>query len=176
MPLTLRTAATTFRSRRPRAVLSSPHQQGKTRCNRDDPSSNGLGNYVTIQHTNKLGSTFTTYAHLADGSVTVKKNERLVRGAQIGVMGKTGCADGPHLHFVYQKCVTIFSCSEWNDPDPAPGDIIKSGTPIPNSTYPGVGPAQVAPELSSDAPPIAAVGLKYRFEFVVKQGIPDPHF
>lgn len=54
----------------------------------------GFGNCVMIVHANGWVS---LYAHLS--RVTVQPGWRAVRGERIGLVGSTGIARGPHLHF-----------------------------------------------------------------------------
>lgn len=67
------------------------------------------GNYVTINHGNNI---YSTYYHLKNGSVTVKKGKYVDAGAIIGKVGKTGHATGKHLHFGIKKN------GKWVDPKP----------------------------------------------------------
>lgn len=54
------------------------------------------GNYVVIQH----GERFTTkYLHLNQRSI--KTGDRVAQGKQIGTVGATGLATGPHLHYEF---------------------------------------------------------------------------
>lgn len=54
------------------------------------------GNYVLIDD----GMVYThRYAHLADGSITVKTGDYVNAGDKIGVMGSTGNSTGEHLHY-----------------------------------------------------------------------------
>lgn len=55
---------------------------------------NGYGNVVFIKH---RGNTETVYAHLS--KVMVKRGESVSQGQTIGLVGATGWATGPHLHF-----------------------------------------------------------------------------
>lgn len=55
---------------------------------------NGYGNVVFIQH---RGNTETVYAHLS--KLLVKRGESVSQGQTIGLVGATGWATGPHLHF-----------------------------------------------------------------------------
>ncbi len=54
----------------------------------------GYGNFVEIQHSGGLTS---AYAHMASFSVT--EGATVAQGQQVGVVGATGAAAGPHLHF-----------------------------------------------------------------------------
>ena len=52
------------------------------------------GNFVALDHGGKL---FTTYSHLS--SISVKVNDRIKPGQQLGKAGATGRVSGPHLHW-----------------------------------------------------------------------------
>ena len=54
----------------------------------------GYGNYVSIEHTNGFIS---RYAHFRKRKAF--KNQRVVKGQVIGIMGTTGRSTGRHLHF-----------------------------------------------------------------------------
>lgn len=56
----------------------------------------GYGNYVIIQHSD---GNFTLYAHMYEGSITVKAGDNVEQGQVIGKMGSSGNSTGPHLHF-----------------------------------------------------------------------------
>nr|WP_241839158.1 M23 family metallopeptidase [Rhodoferax antarcticus] len=55
---------------------------------------NGYGNVVFVQHRN---NTETVYAHLS--RLMVKRGDNVTQGQTIGLVGSTGWATGPHLHF-----------------------------------------------------------------------------
>jgi murein DD-endopeptidase MepM/ murein hydrolase activator NlpD len=55
---------------------------------------NGYGNVVFIKH---RGDTETVYAHLS--KLLVKRGDKVSQGQTIGLVGSTGWATGPHLHF-----------------------------------------------------------------------------
>lgn len=57
-------------------------------------------NYVTIEHND---GTLATYSHLKQNGVVVKVGEIVQRGELLGYSGKTGYAQGPHLHFIVYK-------------------------------------------------------------------------
>jgi murein DD-endopeptidase MepM/ murein hydrolase activator NlpD len=56
--------------------------------------SDALGSFVVLTHP---GGYQTVYGHLS--SICVTMNEKLITGAIIGAVGRTGRATGPHLHF-----------------------------------------------------------------------------
>ncbi len=67
------------------------------------------GNVVEITHTTSNGNVYITqYAHLNRFNVSV--GDTVTSGQKIGVMGSTGAATGPHLHF--QVCQN--SCNQSN--------------------------------------------------------------
>ena len=55
---------------------------------------NGYGNVVEIRHSNERS---TLYAHLS--RIDVVQGQRIEQGQDIGAVGATGWATGPHLHF-----------------------------------------------------------------------------
>jgi murein DD-endopeptidase MepM/ murein hydrolase activator NlpD len=59
----------------------------------------GFGNYVILLH--KIGGKqYTTlYAHMQDGTVKVKKGQKVEAGTPLGKMGTTGMSTGKHLHW-----------------------------------------------------------------------------
>jgi murein DD-endopeptidase MepM/ murein hydrolase activator NlpD len=58
---------------------------------------NGYGNVVHVRH----GKDHTTvYAHLS--KMLVKRGQRVEQGDHIGLVGATGWATGPHLHFEFK--------------------------------------------------------------------------
>jgi murein DD-endopeptidase MepM/ murein hydrolase activator NlpD len=57
-------------------------------------SSGGWGKLVVVVH---RGGVRTMYAHLS--KITVRTGQTVVTGQQVGLVGATGDATGPHLHF-----------------------------------------------------------------------------
>lgn len=55
---------------------------------------NGFGNVVFVKHRN---NTETVYAHLS--KMLVQRGQTVAQGQTIGLVGATGWATGPHLHF-----------------------------------------------------------------------------
>jgi len=64
---------------------------------------NGFGNNVIIRHKIKGEWYVTLYAHMANGSVKVKKGQKVEAGTPLGKMGSTGISTGKHLHWELQK-------------------------------------------------------------------------
>ncbi len=58
---------------------------------------NGFGNVVMVKHRNNQT---TVYAHLS--RIAVKKGQAVSQGQNIGAVGSTGWATGPHLHFEFR--------------------------------------------------------------------------
>jgi len=59
----------------------------------------GFGNFVILLH--KIDGKFytTLYAHLQDGTLKVKKGQKVTAGSPLGKMGTTGMSTGKHLHW-----------------------------------------------------------------------------
>jgi murein DD-endopeptidase MepM/ murein hydrolase activator NlpD len=58
---------------------------------------NGYGNVVHVKH---AGEKTTVYAHLS--KLDVRKGQKVDQGQRIGLVGATGWATGPHLHFEFR--------------------------------------------------------------------------
>ena len=57
----------------------------------------GYGNVVIVKHG---GNTTTVYAHLS--RINVRSGQRVQQGDNVGLVGATGWATGPHLHFEFR--------------------------------------------------------------------------
>lgn len=64
---------------------------------------NGFGNSVTLKHKIRGEWYVTLYAHMANGSIKVKKGQAVEPGTPLGKMGSTGLSTGKHLHWELQK-------------------------------------------------------------------------
>jgi murein DD-endopeptidase MepM/ murein hydrolase activator NlpD len=60
-------------------------------------SQNGFGNVIFIKHN---GKNTTVYAHLS--RIDVRKGQSVSQSQNIGAVGSTGWATGPHLHFEFR--------------------------------------------------------------------------
>lgn len=60
----------------------------------------GCGNAVMIDHG---GGWVSQYCHLAQGSLRVRKGQRVERGAPLGHIGSSGGTDYPHLHYAIRN-------------------------------------------------------------------------
>ncbi len=58
---------------------------------------NGFGNVIKVKHQNQ---TSTVYGHLS--KINVRPGQVVSQGQNIGLVGMTGWATGPHLHFEYR--------------------------------------------------------------------------
>ena len=58
---------------------------------------NGFGNVVMVKH---RGESMTVYAHLS--RISVRKGQSIAQGQNLGAVGQTGWATGPHLHFEFR--------------------------------------------------------------------------
>lgn len=131
----------------------------------------GYGNYLKIVHNGYL----TLYAHLND--LTVKLNDRVVRGQLIGHSNNSGFSTAPHLHFGVAPCdgsgnktETQNGFSGYIDPDGArcEWEIHSLTAPImPGSTKP---PVQVP---FDDYPRIIAEGTngKVILTYLIQSGM-----
>jgi hypothetical protein len=71
-----------------------------------DNMSAPLGNYVILDHQN---GEYSFLCHFKQGSVAVRKGQRVIAGEFLGRCGNSGASDIPHLHYHLQ-----------NTPDPFP--------------------------------------------------------
>jgi len=62
----------------------------------------GFGNSVTLRHDIQGKPYVTVYAHMQNGSIKVKKGQRIEAGTPLGKMGTTGVSTGKHLHWELQ--------------------------------------------------------------------------
>ena len=84
--------------------IEAPYK-GKVIAIGNNPS--GFGNSVTLKHKIDGKSYVTIYAHMADGSIKVKKGQKVEAGTPLGKMGSTGASTGKHLHWELQRGTSL---------------------------------------------------------------------
>ncbi len=60
---------------------------------------NGYGNVVVLQHSNGIS---TAYGHLSRFASGLHRGQKVAQGEDIGFVGMTGLATGPHLHYEFR--------------------------------------------------------------------------
>ena len=78
----------------------------------------GYGNLVRIKHASGLTSGYAHLSHIASG---IRAGRAIKQGELIGLVGQTGLATGPHLHFMMAKNGTPVN----------PVPTLKKGEPAP---------------------------------------------
>ncbi len=93
--------------------IVSAHRDGvrdiNIRFNKEYDSKQGCGNVVIINHGSGWNS---WYCHMKNGSVTVKKGDKVTAGQKLGLVGLSGETEYPHLHFqvsYYDKIIDPFT-------------------------------------------------------------------
>jgi hypothetical protein len=66
------------------------------------------GNYVVIDH---LNGEYSVYCHLQEGSIRVRKGDRVNKGMVIAKVGNTGNSSAPHLHFQLTDSPNFFTAN-----------------------------------------------------------------
>lgn len=82
-------------------------------ANGDGAWNGGYGNYVVIQHPN---GTETLYAHMT--KVLTSAGTEVAQGDKIGLVGATGDATGPHVHFEVRGAQNPFTMLSLGATDP----------------------------------------------------------
>lgn len=80
-------------------IIEAPYDGKVLEAKKSTAPGGGFGNYVILLH--KIdGKYYTTlYAHMKDGSLKVKKGQKVTAGQMLGKMGTTGMSTGKHLHW-----------------------------------------------------------------------------
>lgn len=76
---------------------------------------NFCGNYIMIKHDEK---TYSILGHLQQGSVAVKRGEKVKKGQTVALCGNSGNTTDPHLHFHVQDSDIFARVDEsfsWHD-------------------------------------------------------------
>lgn len=79
--------------------IEAPYDGTVLEAKKSTAPGGGFGNYVILLH--KIDGKFYTslYAHMQDGSIKVKKGQKVTAGMPLGKMGTTGMSTGKHLHW-----------------------------------------------------------------------------
>jgi murein DD-endopeptidase MepM/ murein hydrolase activator NlpD len=80
-------------------IIEAPYDGKVLEAKKSTAAGGGFGNFVILLH--KIDGKFytTLYAHMKDGSVKVKKGQKIEAGQMLGKMGTTGMSTGKHLHW-----------------------------------------------------------------------------
>jgi murein DD-endopeptidase MepM/ murein hydrolase activator NlpD len=80
-------------------IIEAPYDGKVLEAKKSTAAGGGFGNYVILLH--KIDGKFytTLYAHMKDGSLKVKKGDKVTAGQMLGKMGTTGMSTGKHLHW-----------------------------------------------------------------------------
>jgi murein DD-endopeptidase MepM/ murein hydrolase activator NlpD len=80
-------------------IIEAPYDGKVLEAKKSTAPGGGFGNYVILLH--KIDGKFytTLYAHMKDGSIKVKKGQKVEAGQMLGKMGTTGMSTGKHLHW-----------------------------------------------------------------------------
>jgi murein DD-endopeptidase MepM/ murein hydrolase activator NlpD len=79
--------------------IEAPYDGKVIEARKSTAAGGGFGNFVIILH--KIDGKFytTLYAHMQDGTLKVKKGQKVTAGMPLGKMGTTGMSTGKHLHW-----------------------------------------------------------------------------
>jgi murein DD-endopeptidase MepM/ murein hydrolase activator NlpD len=79
--------------------IEAPYDGKVIEARKSTAAGGGFGNFVIILH--KIDGKFytTLYAHMQDGTIKVKKGQKVTAGMPLGKMGTTGMSTGKHLHW-----------------------------------------------------------------------------
>jgi hypothetical protein len=79
--------------------IEAPYDGTVIEAKKSTSPGGGFGNYVIILM--KIDGKFytTLFAHMQDGTLKVKKGQKVTAGAPLGKMGTTGMSTGKHLHW-----------------------------------------------------------------------------
>lgn len=79
--------------------IEAPYDATVLEAKKSTSAGGGFGNYVIILM--KInGKLYTSlFAHMQDGSLKVKKGQKITAGTPLGKMGTTGMSTGKHLHW-----------------------------------------------------------------------------
>lgn len=92
---------------------------GPSKAKKADGSLGGFGHHVMILHNIDKQLYVSVYAHMVEGTLQVKKGDKVVAGTVLGRMGASGDVTGKHLHFeIYKGKKYAWSANGTNFVDP----------------------------------------------------------
>jgi hypothetical protein len=79
--------------------IEAPYDGTVVEAKKSTSPGGGFGNYVIVLM--KIDGKFytTLFAHMQDGTLKVKKGQKITAGSPLGKMGNTGMSTGKHLHW-----------------------------------------------------------------------------
>lgn len=80
-------------------VIKAPSDAKVLEATKSKAPGGGYGTYVILLHDIEGKKYTSCYAHMKEGSLSVKKGETIAAGAPLGIMGSTGMSTGKHLHW-----------------------------------------------------------------------------
>lgn len=79
--------------------IEAPYDAKVIEAKKSTSPGGGFGNYVILLMKINGKSYTTLFAHMKDGSLKVKKGQKITAGTPLGMMGTTGMSTGKHLHW-----------------------------------------------------------------------------
>jgi murein DD-endopeptidase MepM/ murein hydrolase activator NlpD len=79
--------------------IEAPYDGKVLEAKKSTAAGGGFGNYVILLHRINGKDYTSLYAHMQDGSIKVKKGQKIEAGTPLGKMGTTGMSTGKHLHW-----------------------------------------------------------------------------
>ena len=156
----------------------------------------GFGNHVMIRHKINGQQYVTVFAHMIDGSIKVKKGQKVTAGTPLGKMGSTGMSTGKHLHWeLYKGKTYTWSATGKNFIEPiaffkaliahekaiasAPVETPADAPVAPAPTHDEAGAAAIETVVATPAPvatpakpkvrPVLEVGSKHKADVIYLQ-------
>ena len=91
-------------SGRANAAIIAPEDGLVLEARKSTAPGGGYGYFVKMR--GMTGATH-LFAHLVQGSIEVKKGQRIIQGQKLGIMGTTGASTGIHLHWEVRGRVPV---------------------------------------------------------------------
>jgi peptidoglycan hydrolase-like protein with peptidoglycan-binding domain len=167
--------------------IEAPYDGKVLEAKKSTSAGGGFGNYVILLH--KInGKDYTTlYAHMGDGTVKVKKGQKIEAGTPLGKMASTGMSTGKHLHWElrlgkqhiwdangknYIEPIAFFKALIAQEKIIATASVVatEDDPVLPEPTHDAKGAAVIAKPVKSVAKPVAKVVAKPALKGTLKKG------